>query len=58
MTYQHACILNEFYAGATGKSNAFHHYKMESSRVKYFNMWVQLTVYYYQVVYTKNGHFA
>jgi hypothetical protein len=58
MTYQRACILNEFYAGATGKSDAFRHYKMESSRVKYFNTWVQLAVYYYRVVYTKNGHFT
>ena len=58
MTYQRACILNEFYAGATGKSDAFRHYKMESSRVKYFNTWVQLAVYYYRVVYTKDGHFT
>jgi hypothetical protein len=58
MTYQRACILNEFYAGATGKSDAFRHYKMESSRVKYFNTWVQLTVYYYRVVYAEGGHFT
>jgi hypothetical protein len=31
---------------------------MESSRVRYFNTWVQLAVYYYRVVYTEDGHFT
>lgn len=58
MTYQRACILNEFYAGATGRSDAFRSYKLESTRNTYFNTWVQLIVYYYRVVYATDGHFT
>jgi hypothetical protein len=58
MTHQRACILNEFYAGATGKSDAFRYYKMASSLVQYFNTWTQFVVYYYRVVYAEDGHFT
>jgi hypothetical protein len=42
ITHQCACILNEFYAGVTGKSKAFRYYKIESSLVKYFHTQAQL----------------
>jgi hypothetical protein len=58
ITYQRACILNEFYVGASGKSKAFHHYKITSSLGQYFYTWVQLVVYYYRVVYIVGGHFT
>jgi len=58
MTHQRACILNEFYAGASGKSAAFRYHKLGSSLVAYFNTWTQLVIYYYRVVYSDNGHFT
>ena len=58
MTYQRARILNEFYVGATGKSDAFRYYKMESSLAQYFYTWVQLIVFYYRVVHATGGHFS
>jgi hypothetical protein len=58
MTHQRTCILNEFYAGASGKSDVFRCHKMASSLVQYFNTWTQLIVYYYRVVYTEDGHFT
>jgi Orsellinic acid/F9775 biosynthesis cluster protein D/Helicase conserved C-terminal domain/DEAD/DEAH box helicase len=57
MTYQRATILNQFYAGASGKSDAFRASKLESTLVDYFRTWTQLVVYYYRVVYLEDGHF-
>jgi hypothetical protein len=56
MTQQRANILNEFYAGASGKSDGFRYYKNASTLVKYFRTWKQLLTYYYRVVYN-DGHF-
>jgi hypothetical protein len=58
MTQQRANILNEFYAGASGKADGFRYYKNESSLVKYFTAFKQLLVYYYRVVHCKDGHFT
>jgi superfamily II DNA or RNA helicase len=58
MTQQRACILNEFYTGASGKSAAFRYHKLGSSLVAYFNTWIQLVVFYYRVVYSLDGHFT
>jgi hypothetical protein len=58
MTHQRTYILNEFYIGASGKSEAFHHYKITSSLSQYFHTWVQLIVFYYRVVYIVGGYFT
>ena len=58
ITHQCVCILNEFYAGATGKSDVFRYYKMSLSLVQYFNTWTQLVVFYYRVVYVEDDHFT
>ena len=58
MTQQRANILNEFYAGASGKAAGFRYHKNASTLVKYFTAGKQPLVYYYRVVYRKNGHFS
>jgi hypothetical protein len=58
MTYQRATILNEFYAGASGKSAAFRARKLESTLTNYFQTWAQLVVYYYRVVHEGDSHFG
>jgi hypothetical protein len=58
MTQQRANILNEFYAGASGKADGFWYYKNASSLVKYITAFKQLLVYYYRVVHCKDGHFT
>jgi len=58
MTQQRANILNEFYAGASGKSDGFRYYKDASSLADYLRTWKQLLTYFYQVVYSKSGHFT
>lgn len=58
MTQQRANILNEFYAGASGRSDGFRYYKKPSTLVKYFTTMKQLLVYYYRVVYHEDGHFT
>jgi orsellinic acid/F9775 biosynthesis protein OrsD/helicase-like protein/RAD3-like DEAD/DEAH box helicase len=51
LTYQRACILNEFYLGASGKSRAFRHRKQPSSLTTYYDTWLQLVTFIYRVVY-------
>jgi hypothetical protein len=58
MTQQRANILNEFYAGASGKADGFRCFKNASTLVNYFTTMKQLLVYYYRVVYCENGHFT
>jgi hypothetical protein len=58
MTQQRANILNEFYAGASGKADGFRYFKNASTLVTYFTTMKQLLVYYYRVVYCEGGHFA
>jgi hypothetical protein len=58
MTQQRANILNEFYAGASGKADGFRYFKNASSLVTYFTTMKQLLVYYYRVVYCEGGHFT
>jgi hypothetical protein len=58
MTQQRANILNEFYAGASGRADGFRYYKNPSTLVKYFTTFKQLLVYYYRVVYCEDGHFT
>jgi hypothetical protein len=58
MTQQRANILNEFYAGASGKADGFRYFKNASTLVTYFTTMKQLLVYYYRVVYCKDGHFT
>ena len=58
MTQQRANILNEFYAGASGKADGFRYFKNASTLVTYFTTKKQLLVYYYRVVYCKGGHFT
>ncbi|KAH9204426.1 hypothetical protein DL95DRAFT_247775, partial [Leptodontidium sp. 2 PMI_412] len=58
MTQQRANILNEFYAGASGKADGFRYYKNASTLVTYFTTMKQLLVYYYRVVYCESGHFT
>jgi hypothetical protein len=58
MTQQRANILNEFYAGASGKAAGFRYRKNASTLVKYFTVGKQLLVYYYRVVHRKDGHFS
>ena len=57
MTQQRANILNEFYAGASGKADGFRYFKNASTLVTYFTTMRQLLVYYYRVVYCEGGHF-
>lgn len=42
MTQQRANILNEFYAGSSGRSDGFRYYKIPSTLVKYFTTFKQL----------------
>lgn len=58
MTQQRANILNEFYAGASGRADGFRHFKNPSTLTKYFAAMKQLLVYYYRVVYCEGGHFT
>lgn len=58
MTQQRANILNEFYAGASGRADGFRYYKNPSTLVKYFTTFKQLLVYYYRVVYRESQHFT
>ncbi|OBT71217.1 hypothetical protein VF21_09869 [Pseudogymnoascus sp. 05NY08] len=58
MTQQRASILNEFYAGASGKADGFRHFKNPSTLVTYFTTMKQLLVYYYRVVHCEGGHFT
>lgn len=58
MTQQRANILNEFYAGASGKADGFRYFKNASTLVTYFTIMKQLLVYYYRVVYCEDGHFT
>lgn len=58
MTQQRANILNEFYAGASGKADGFRYFKNASTLVTYFTTMKQLLVYYYRVVYHEDGHFT
>ncbi|KFZ22884.1 hypothetical protein V502_02629, partial [Pseudogymnoascus sp. VKM F-4520 (FW-2644)] len=44
MTQQRANILNEFYAGASGRSDGFRYYKNPSTLAKYFATFKQLLV--------------
>ncbi|RAL58160.1 hypothetical protein DID88_002364 [Monilinia fructigena] len=53
-----ANILNEFYAGASGKADGFRYHKNASTLVKYFLIGKQLLVYYYRVVYSEDGFFT
>ncbi|OBT60338.1 hypothetical protein VE03_10358 [Pseudogymnoascus sp. 23342-1-I1] len=52
MTQQRANILNEFYAGASGRADGFRYYKNPSTLVKYFSTFKQLLVYFFRVVYS------
>jgi len=58
MTQQRANILNEFYAGASGRADGFRYFKNASTLVTYFTTMKQLVVYYYRVVYCEGGHFT
>ncbi|KAF4611388.1 hypothetical protein G7Y89_g15625 [Cudoniella acicularis] len=58
MTQQRANILNEFYAGASGKADRFRYFKNASTLVTYFTTMKQLLVYHYRVVYYEGGHFT
>jgi hypothetical protein len=58
MTQQRANILNEFYAGASGKAAGFRYRKNASTLVRYFTVGKQLLAYYYRVVYREDGHFC
>ncbi|KFY23902.1 hypothetical protein V491_02362 [Pseudogymnoascus sp. VKM F-3775] len=58
MTQQRANILNEFYAGASGRADGFRYYKNPSTLVKYFSTFKQLLVYFFRVVYYEDGHFT
>ena len=58
MTQQRANILNEFYAGSSGRSDGFRYYKNPSTLVKYFTTFKQLLMYYFRVVYSEDGHFT
>lgn len=56
MTQQRANILNEFYAGASGRSDGFRYYKNASTLVKYFATFKQLLAYVFRVAVTnENG---
>lgn len=58
MTQQRANILNEFYAGASGRSDGFRYFKNASTLVKYFATMKQLLAYCYRVVLSETGHFT
>ncbi|KFY12187.1 hypothetical protein V491_06882 [Pseudogymnoascus sp. VKM F-3775] len=58
MMQQRANILNEIYAGASGKADGFRHFKNPSTLVTYFTTMKQLLVYYYRVVHSEGGHFT
>ena len=58
MTQQRANILNEFYTGASGKSDSFRYYKNASTLANYLRIWKQLLTYYYRVVYSEDSHFS
>ena len=58
MTQQRANILNEFYAGSSGRSDGFRYYKNPSTLVKYFTTFKQLLMYYFRVVHSQDGHFT
>lgn len=58
MTQQRANILNEFYAGSSGKSDGFRYYKNPSTLVKYFTTFKQLLMYYFRVVHSEDGYFT
>jgi Lhr-like helicase len=58
MTQQRANILNEFYAGASGKADGFRYFKNPSTLVTYFTTMKQLLAYYYRVVYCEGSHFT
>jgi hypothetical protein len=49
MTQQRANILNEFYAGASGRSDGFQYYKNPSTLVKYFATFKKLLAYLFRV---------
>jgi hypothetical protein len=58
ITQQQANILNEFYVGASGKTDGFRYFKNASTLVIYFTTMKQLLVYYYRVVYNEDGYFT
>jgi hypothetical protein len=58
MTQQRANILNEFYAGASGKSDGFRYHKNASTLSNYLRIWKQLLTYYYRVVHSEDGYFT
>jgi hypothetical protein len=58
MTQQRANILNEFYAGASGKADGFRYYKIALTLVKYSTILKQLLTFYYRVVHCEDGHFT
>jgi hypothetical protein len=58
MTQQRANILNEFYAGASGKADGFRYYKIASTLVKYSAILKKLLAFYYRVVHCEDGHFT
>jgi hypothetical protein len=58
MTRQRANILNEFYAGASGRADGFRYFKNASTLVTYFTTLKQLLAYYYRVVHCADGHFT
>jgi hypothetical protein len=58
MTQQRANIINEFYAGASGRADGFRYFKNPSTLTKYFTAMKQLLTYYYRVVYREDGHFT
>ena len=58
MTQQRANILNEFYAGVSGKADGFRYFKNASIFVIYFTIIKQLLIYYYRVIYNENNYFT
>lgn len=58
MTQQRANILNEFYSGASGRSDGFRYFKNPSTLRSYFAKAKQLLVYFYNVVFLEDGHFT
>lgn len=58
MTQQRANILNQFYAGASGRADGFRYYKNVSTLQKYFATFKRLLAYYFRVVHSADEHFT
>ena len=58
MTQLRANILNAFYAGASGRSDEFRHFKNASALAKYFNTMKQVQAYFFRVVFSETGRFT